>query len=274
MTEFIEGDLAENIKISVEPIDRYDQVIVPKIVFIVPYRNREQQQHFFAHHMKYIMQNFDEKEYHIYYAHQCDTRQFNRGAMKNIGFLAIKEKYPDNYKDITFVFNDVDTMPYTPNFIDYDTVHGEIRHPYGFTHTLGGIVSIKGSDYEQTNGFPNLWAWGYEDNMFQVRSLNCGLKINRNNFVKFGDKNIMHMNDGFTRNVNRDEFIRYKKGTNDGISSITDVVYTIDEMSGFINITGFTSLVPSNSTKTSVHKLENGARPFHGRYAAKMPMRL
>ena len=39
--------------------------------------------------------------------------------MKNIGFIAMKEKYADNYKDITFVFNDVDTMPYTKNFIDY-----------------------------------------------------------------------------------------------------------------------------------------------------------
>ena len=48
--------------------------------------------------------------------------EFNRGATKNIGFLAMK--YPDTYKQITFVFNDVDTIPNKKNLFNYKTRKG------------------------------------------------------------------------------------------------------------------------------------------------------
>ena len=47
----------------------------------------------------------NKEDYEIYFAHQCDNRDFNRGAMKNIGFLAMRQKYPNDYKNITFIFN-------------------------------------------------------------------------------------------------------------------------------------------------------------------------
>jgi hypothetical protein len=86
----------------------------PKVVFIVPYRDREQQYHFFSRHMKYVLEDTDHQ---IFYIHQKDDRNFNRGALKNIGFILMKQKYPD-YQNITFVFNDIDTTPYTKNFLN------------------------------------------------------------------------------------------------------------------------------------------------------------
>ena len=70
-------------------------------VFIVPYRDRSHQKFFFSKHMTFILE--DKKDYEILYVHQNDDRPFNRGAMKNIGFIAVKEKYPETYKTINLI---------------------------------------------------------------------------------------------------------------------------------------------------------------------------
>ena len=100
---------------------------IPKKVFIVPYRNRIQHKFFFSKYMSFILENDD--DYEIFFSHQCDVRTFNRGATKNIGFLAVKKKYPDHYKDIDFVFNDVDTIPFNKIF-NYSTQVGIVKHFY------------------------------------------------------------------------------------------------------------------------------------------------
>jgi len=113
---------------------------IPKIIFIVPYRNRAPHLVHFKIYMKYILSDIPENDYEIYFIHQVDTRPFNRGAMKNIGFLVMKDKYPNNYKDITFVFNDIDNMPCEKNLLDYKTSTGTVKHFFGFDWTLGGII--------------------------------------------------------------------------------------------------------------------------------------
>jgi hypothetical protein len=258
----------ENIKIEIKTISQEKE---PKLIFIVPYRDRDQQKHFFIRQMSYVLEDYDKNDYEIYFAHQCDHRDFNRGAMKNIGFLAMKEKYPENYKDITFVFNDVDTMPYTKDFLKYDTTQGNVKHFYGYDYTLGGIVSIKGSDYEKTNGFPNFWAWGYEDNMFQMRVLSNKLNIDRSQFYPIMDKNILQMKDGLDRVVNRGEHQRFQNFTKDGLNTIQNLKYEIDNNEKYINIFNFKVEVENNPTKNQIHDLRKGNTVF-GRKPAKMRM--
>lgn len=211
------------------------------LIFIVPYRDREQQMLFFNKHMSETILE-DINDFRILFIHQNDERPFNRGAMKNIGFLVVKDLYPENYKDITLVFNDVDTAPYTKNFIDYNTDFGNVKHFYGFTFTLGGIVSIKAGDFENINGFPNLWTWGYEDNELQSRAINNKLIIDRNHFYPIMDKNILQCNDGTTKIRNKLEQHRYLKfKTDEGISDIHNLKYNITD--NMVNITDFTTAV-------------------------------
>jgi hypothetical protein len=199
---------------------------VPKIVFIVPYRNRPQHKFFFSNYVTTILSDRD--DYEIYFSHQCDPRSFNRGGTKNIGFLAIKNKYPNDYKNITFVFNDVDTIPFA-NLFDYETVPGIVKHFYGFKYALGGIVSIKGSDFEATNGYPNFWGWGMEDNVLQTRCEKIGLKVDRSQFFPIGNPNILQLFDGVTRIINRKDPWRAQHDDGiDGIRTIHKLSYTID----------------------------------------------
>lgn len=199
---------------------------IPKIVFIVPYRNRPQHKYFFSNYLSTIMSGRD--DYEIYFSHQCDIRSFNRGATKNIGFLAIKNKYPNNYKDITFVFNDIDTIPFT-NIFDFETTYGVVKHYYGFTYALGGIVALKGSDFEATNGYPNFWGWGMEDNVLQKRSEKIGLVIDRSHFYPIGSPNILHLFDGVSRIINRKDPWRATHDDGiDGLRTIHNLKFSID----------------------------------------------
>ena len=202
---------------------------VPKVVFIVPYRNRPQHKFFFSNYVSTILN--DKIDYEIYFSHQCDARSFNRGGTKNIGFLAIRDKYPNEYKNITFVFNDVDTMPFT-NLFDYETVPGIVKHFYGFKYALGGIVSIKGSDFEATNGYPNFWGWGMEDNVLQKRCEKIGLTIDRSQFFPIGNPNILQLFDGVSRLINQKDPWRAQHDDGiDGLRTIHKLSYTIDSES-------------------------------------------
>ena len=271
-TEYLQEVEPEPVQEIVTEVDPIIKSIVPKIVFIVPYRDREQQYQFFSNQMRMVMSDVPETDYKIYYAHQMDQRGFNRGAMKNIGFLAIKALYPNDYKNITFVFNDVDTMPYTKNFLNYATQPGNIKHFYGFDYTLGGIVSIVGSDFEKLNGYPNFWAWGFEDNQLNKRAKAAKINIDRKQFFKFMDKNILQLPDGIMRSVNRTDFDQYMSNTQAGISSIRGLTYDIDHNTGFINIKTFMTESPENLATKSEHDLRKGAIPFKvNRFAAKNP---
>jgi hypothetical protein len=237
-----------------------EEVKIPKRIFIVPYRNRVQHKFFFCKYMSFLLE--DKDDYEIFFSHQCDARTFNRGAVKNIGFIAARNKYPEHYKDITFIFNDVDTIPFNKIF-DYETTHGIVKHYYGFKYALGGIVVMKGSDFEKTNGFPGFWGWGMEDNVLQKRCDKVGLKIDRSIFYNIGSPEILQLFDGISRIISKKDPWRgeYDNGQ-DGLISITKLNYTIDDKSEnpndnifvvqspkikFVNIKTFLTHIPFGS---------------------------
>jgi len=198
--------------------------LVPKIIFIIPYRNREnQKQEFIKHMTEVILLDEPVGSYEIYFAHQADKRPFNRGAMKNIGFLAMQRKYPNHYKGISFIFHDVDTLPSEKGLIDYETTPGNVKHFYGYIFALGGIFSIKGGDFERSLGFPNFWGWGLEDNVIQERCLKIGLNIDRSQFYHMQDKRIIRAFDGFDRLISKRDSVVYKRETPDNLLALRNI---------------------------------------------------
>ena len=215
-------------------------------VFVVPYRDRDTHKHFFDRYMKYLLEDYDPSSYDIIFSHQNNDLPFNRGAMKNAGFLYAKEKYP-NYKDINFIFNDIDTLPYKKGLLNYNVNKNEIKHYYGFTFALGGIFAIKGEDFEKINGFPSFWSWGFEDNVLNDRATEKNLYINRSEFYPIFNQNIIHILDSYsklTSTKNRD--LTLQKNVTDGLSTLKNVNYNVNDH--MLNINWFECSYPPNDT--------------------------
>jgi hypothetical protein len=223
--------------------------------------------------MSFILE--DKDDYEILFSHQCDARTFNRGAIKNIGFIAARNKYPEHYKDITFIFNDVDTIPFNKIF-DYETNHGIVKHYYGFKYALGGIVVMKGSDFEKTNGFPCFWGWGMEDNVLQKRCDRVGLKVDRSVFYNIGSPEILQLFDGISRIISKKDPWRgeYDDGM-DGLRTITQLKYSIDEKSENPNDNIFVvhnSNIKIVNVKTFLTHIPFGAEEYYN-YDLREPKR-
>jgi hypothetical protein len=125
----------------------------------------------------------------------------------------------------------VDTLPYKKGLLDFTLKENEIKHYYGFKYCLGGIVAIRGKDFERIQGFPCFWNWGWEDNVLYERAIAARLIVNRDQYFEFGDHSILHMIDKPTRDISRDMYEQYKKGNiQDGLNTLQHVRYTKNEM--------------------------------------------
>lgn len=245
---------------------------VPKVIFIIPYRDREEDKEIFINQMTTNLLDGLEKDfYKIYFIRQCDRQPFNRGAMKNAGFLFIKDKYPDCYRDITLCFNDVDTFPREKGIInDYTTVRGVVKHFYGYTFALGGIVSITSGDFEYVNGFPNYYAWGYDDNMLSQRVLKAKMIIDRTVFYDIKDQRINQIPSSPIRIVNKGEFLRYVQNVPEGINTITKLSYEVDEDNLTVNVTNYDTYYIYNNKLDMNYDSSSTSPPFTvGRSANK-----
>jgi len=267
--EAVEEPIEEAVE---EPIEEAVEETVPTIIFIVPYRDRPLHKEMFDSKMKNIVLiNKPVGYYKICYVHQKDELSFNRGAMKNIGFLLVKLMYPDTYQNITLVFNDVDT---TPNFYEtipnYETIAGVVKHFYGYTHTLGGILSICAGDFEAINGFPNYWSWGFEDNMLYKRVRAAGYQIDRSTFYHIDEHvQIQHLPTSGTRIVNSGEFDRYSRNVQEGIQSIRNIRFNYDESTNLYNITNFSTEYQINLNLNRNYDITKGNTPFRVGYSSR-----
>lgn len=201
--------------------------IGPKTIFIIPYRSREKQMKYFIQYFETRVRNqsgMEDAEY--FFIHQNDKRPFNRGAMKNIGFIIFSEKY-SNWRDITFVFHDIDQYPKSDVVFPYKTTHGVVSHYYGFVNTLGGAFAIKGSDFYKTKGYCNFWSWGYEDNVLRNRVLSHKMTIDRSIFYKVDDThNLINIStDGPLRMVSKHDVQRYVSNVVDNLLSIHNLSF-------------------------------------------------
>ena len=258
---------------------------IPKIIFLVPFKKRDNEKFAYLSIMKSILEDYDNNYYKIYFIKQLDNRMFNRGAIKNIGFNVIKNVYPNDYKNITLVFNDIDVCPLDKSYIkDYSTTVGKIKHFFGFTFALGGIVSITGEDFEKIGGFINNWGWGFEDNHLNKIAKIYNINIDRSVFYEKGSNKFLDIYHGDYKYINNSEIkkeIRKIKGY-DNLKTLTNVNYTIENENYFnwnnentiynVNVKSFNTLVNYSSIQNDYrkHDIKDGNRVTEKNVGIKM----
>jgi hypothetical protein len=243
--------------------------IEPKIFFIVPYRDRERHLELYLNHMEHVLEGLD---YLTLIVHQDDKRYFNRGAMKNIGFKFLKENFPKTYKEKTLVFHDVDHVVWKKGVLDFNTVPGLVKHHFGFPEnfvkSLGGIISMNAGDFEKTNGFPNYWSWGYEDNCLYYRAKNAGLKIDESKLKPPKHPDIIMFWHGQKKLINENYIWRNFSNDNGfGIKEVVNLSYKLSDYNDrkrlvVINVENFAvpGVYPLLKKKTPALSFETASR--------------
>ena len=185
-----------------------------KLGIVVPYRHRESQIQIFITAITSHL-NKQEIPHEIIIIEQDDGKQFNRGALLNIGFLWARKL---NCKYV--VFHDIDMIPID---VDYSYSTKPIHLATGFTDKtreifdqyFGGVTLFPIYDFKLIDGYSNkYWDWGYEDDDLLFRCKSHGVDLDTlyikntgnpkkalrfngvDSFVKF--RNIFDLDDNLT----------------------------------------------------------------------------
>ena len=229
--------------------------------FIIVCRDRDYERELFLNHMNSMMcVCYPGMLYNFVCVCQCDDFVLNRGSMRNVGFMYMRSMYPLEYKNCTYIFHDIDNVICDVSCIDFKSESGVVKHLYGYKRALGGIVVFNGVDFENVGGYPNIWGWGYEDNLLRLKWLKMGGKIDYSHFMKRGDPRVIEFNHYVERSFNVEATVEnIKKYEMDGIKNIKDLVYEVDDSEResrnliMLNVTNFSTLVPPPSSITTAN---------------------
>lgn len=155
------------------------------LAIIVPYRDRQEHLSVFLPHMKEFLGNLNNK-YCIHIIEQLGEKNFNRGKLKNIGFVLAQEE--NNY----FCFHDVDMLPISET-CDYSYVKKpthlaekveQFQWKLPIPNYFGGVVLFDRHSFYLINGYYNdFWGWGCEDDDLFNRCNRRGIDIERKSGV-------------------------------------------------------------------------------------------
>jgi hypothetical protein len=215
-----------------------DNPFKQRLKIVVPYRDRKEHLGQFLPYIQDYLADID-IPYHIVIAEQEEGQVFNRGAIKNAGFIL------GGVADYT-CFHDVDYLP-----LDADYSWAEI--PTGLvsagarttpietdaplkvigpdmTIFFGGAVIVPDKVFRQVDGYSNeYWGWGYEDTDLVTRFKSEGITCSRRHgaFIPLQHNSDGHESDGAlnrTAALNRALYVRKwrngKSAKADGLSTI------------------------------------------------------
>jgi len=138
-------------------------------VIIVPYRNRPEHLDCFLKCIPDFQAHITDLTKIIIVEQENDGLGFNRGMLKNIGFLLSGATGLNRvfFHDIDWLPASADTIQQYYNFLEKPIVRLLSAHKA----TLGGVVQVSANILEKCNAFPNtIFEWGVEDRVLFYRT--------------------------------------------------------------------------------------------------------
>jgi len=182
--------------------------MIARLKIVVPYRDREKQLRQFLPHIRDYFAGRG-TPYHIVIAEQAEGLPFNRGAIKNAGFLLGAES------DYT-CFHDIDYLPLEADYSWTDSPAGLVwagaesipikasgQTQYikpDMSKFFGGAVLMPNALFQQVDGYSNqYWGWGYEDTdlVSRFQAANITVARRRGSFRPLRHDNEGYEADGF-----------------------------------------------------------------------------
>jgi len=182
-----------------------------RLNIVVPYRDREAHLNAFVPLVRaYFARDKVDKDipYRVLIIEQEKGLPFNRGALKNIGFVIGRDQ-----SDYT-CFHDIDYLPVWADYSwsDRPTAivwHGAETRPWSLKYPqrrtgnkledfFGAVVLTPNALFQQVNGYANTyWGWGWEDTDIKRRYQSAGITVTRR---KGSFQALDHDHDGYTLN--------------------------------------------------------------------------
>ncbi|XP_071081131.1 beta-1,4-N-acetylgalactosaminyltransferase bre-4-like [Haliotis cracherodii] len=138
-----------------------------RLAIIIPYRDREVNLKILLNNLHRVLQK-QQAEYAIFVVEQENGTPFNRGLIKNIGYVEAKARCHFD----CFTFQDVDLVPESERntyWCGARALHHSreldiLKYRIFYKYHFGGVITLNETFFSTINGYSNLFfMWGGED---------------------------------------------------------------------------------------------------------------
>jgi len=213
-----------------------------RLKIVVPYRDREKQLRQFLPHIRdYFVESG--MDYHIVIAEQAQGAPFNRGAIKNAGFLLGTESDYTCFHDVDYLPLEVDyewsDNPVCLVLLGAQSIPIKASGPTQYikpdmSKFFGGAVMMPNALFQQVDGYSNqYWGWGYEDtdlvSRFRAIGVSCGRRPGSFRLI-YHDSEGYEADGSLNETAARNRLLHVKKwrpGTAQGADGLSTLSYEL-----------------------------------------------
>lgn len=175
----------------------------PKLLIIIPYRNRASNLEIFIPHINDSLQK-QNIPYSIVIVEQSDHRPFNRGLLSNAGFKFLSSDYDYICIHDVDIIGETFDYSYSEHITHLAARQRDRDYTEWYDGCIGGATLFPTKTFASINGFSNkYWGWGCEDDDLRIRCAANQFLVTRRQCKYY---QLFHSKSGWENNHNDDTY--------------------------------------------------------------------